>query len=151
MFSIGVRNVVARYCGHRRLPQYLKDRSVLPSPDQQETASGFCVFFEATGLDGMTRDVFKNRQRTSSKNGVLKAEATYRFVRTLRDHGTECLQDVPAAMACPEVEAIRSIPGQRSGISLQYFWMLAGSDDLVKPDRMVIRYLESALHRTVAA
>lgn len=44
---------------------------------------------------------------------------------------------------------VRAIPGQGSGISLQYFWMLAGSDDFIKPDRMVLRFLQAALARPV--
>ena len=45
--------------------------------------------------------------------------------------------------------AVRAIPGQGSGVSLRYFWMLAGSDDFVKPDRMVLRFLQAALGRPV--
>lgn len=45
--------------------------------------------------------------------------------------------------------AISAIPGQGSGISLQYFWMLAGSDGLIKPDRMVLRFLAESLGRPV--
>jgi hypothetical protein len=37
------------------------------------------------------------------------------------------------------------VPGQASGISWRYMRMLAGLPD-VKPDRMVIRFLTSALH-----
>jgi hypothetical protein len=45
--------------------------------------------------------------------------------------------------------AIKSIPGQRSGISLSYFFMLSGSDDLVKEDRWIVRFLERCLSRKV--
>lgn len=45
-----------------------------------------------------------------------------------------------------EAEAIiRSIPGQRSGISFDYFRMLAGDDGRIKPDRMVQRFIAKAL------
>ena len=44
---------------------------------------------------------------------------------------------------------MRAIPGQRSGISLTYFFMLAGSDDLVKPDRMLGRFLRGCLSHEV--
>ncbi|MDR3245244.1 MAG: hypothetical protein LBT50_02290, partial [Prevotellaceae bacterium] len=37
--------------------------------------------------------------------------------------------------------AIRKINGQGSGISLTYFFMLAGEDNLIKPDRMIIQFL----------
>ncbi len=38
---------------------------------------------------------------------------------------------------------IREIPGQRSGISFKYFLMLAGNYNLIKPDRMIFRYIEN--------
>ena len=45
---------------------------------------------------------------------------------------------------------IKRIPGQRSWISLQYFYMLARSDEVIKPDRMVIRYLENIIKKQVS-
>jgi hypothetical protein len=43
---------------------------------------------------------------------------------------------------------LRSITGLSSGVAIHYFWMLTGSEDLVKPDRMVLRFLATALSRT---
>ncbi len=37
------------------------------------------------------------------------------------------------------------LPGQSSGIAFDYFLMLAGDDNLIKPDRMVQRYVANAL------
>ena len=54
----------------------------------------------------------------------------------------------------PEIEAVadvRRIPGQSSGLSWRYFLMLAGREDLVKPDRMIFRFLERVLGRPVGA
>jgi hypothetical protein len=108
------------------------------------------VRFETLGIDTMTSEYFMNRQRTSTASGILKSEAVYRFAAVLRDFGVEHLQDVSTVSKNAAFEkAIRSIPGQRSGISLQYFWMLAGSDEFIKPDRMVIRFLQSAVGREV--
>lgn len=96
-------------------------------------------------------NIFANRQRTSARNGILKAEAVFRFASALRAHGVEYFQDITAAAKSTGLELmIRAIPGQRSGISLRYFWMLAGSDDFIKPDRMVLRFLEAALGKTVS-
>ena len=62
------------------------------------------------------------------------------------------MQDVPRVAEDAKFEAeIRTIPGQRSGLSLQYFWMLTGSGHFIKPDRMVLRFLASALNRDVSA
>lgn len=38
---------------------------------------------------------------------------------------------------------------QRSGISLIYFYMMAGSERHVKPDRMVVRFISRVLNRKV--
>jgi hypothetical protein len=42
---------------------------------------------------------------------------------------------------------VSAIPGQGTGISFSYFLMLAGRTDVVKPDRMLIRYVARALGR----
>jgi hypothetical protein len=42
------------------------------------------------------------------------------------------------------------IPGQRSGISLKYFLMLAGNDNLIKPDRQILSFLKSILNENVS-
>lgn len=59
--------------------------------------------------------------------------------------------DIPSVADGAAFEkAVRAIPGQASGISLQCFWMLAGSDDLVKPDRQIVRFVQRALGGPVA-
>lgn len=155
VFSVGVRYesvqaVVNRYCRYFKVRQFRIDRSAAPPLKAQESISELCEHFQEYGLERMTREIFANRQRTSTRNGLLKAEAARRFASTLESHRIEYLQDVAQQLPSESLEQdIRSIPGQGSGISLQYFWMLAGSDDLIKPDRMIIRFLETSLERTV--
>jgi hypothetical protein len=146
----GVRRVVARYCEHTHQPRVRASRLQLPPEADQESITLFCERFQKLGLENMTVQIFANRQRTSARNGILKADAVHRFATTLQTFGVEYLQDVSKIQTNPGFEsAIHSIPGQRSGISLQYFWMLTGSEDFIKPDRIVIRFLESALNRSV--
>ena len=98
----------------------------------------------------MANRVYRNRQRTSSRGGILKAEAALRFASCLRRHGIETFQDLPSVATHPGFEAeIRAITGQGSGISLKYFRMLVGSDELIKPDRMILRFLSKTLGREV--
>ena len=155
VYSIGVRyegarRLVARYCARTDQLRVHVDRCSFPEKSQQESITVFCQRFEQVGLEGMTSDYFGNRQRTSARSGILKAEAVHRFAKVLQHFETEYFQDIAQLANSADFEnAIRSIPGQGSGISLQYFWMLAGSDDLVKPDRMIIRFLETALDRKV--
>jgi hypothetical protein len=93
-------------------------------------------------LTGMT-----NRQRTSTRGGILKADAVLRHIAVLREHHVDTMQDALALL--PDTErfakvdkALRSIPGEGGyGVRRNYLWMLIGHDDLIKPDRMVLRWL----------
>jgi hypothetical protein len=157
VFSIGVKYegvgaVVRRYCEYFGLVQYRPDQLAVPAKASQEALSGLVRHFEDLGLERMTSEVFANRQRTSTKNGILKAEAVWKFANTLRSHGIEYLQDIGETLPSAELQqAIALIPGQGSGISLQYCWMLAGSEELIKPDRMVLRFLAASLGRPVSS
>ena len=85
-----------------------------------------------------------NRQRTSTRGGILKADAALRYAGVLRDHGVTQRADVSALAGDVERSdqvdrALARVPGD--GVRRGYLWMLAGSDDIVKPDRMVLRFL----------
>jgi len=68
----------------------------------------------------------------------------------LKSYNVNYLQDVPAAIQNIDLENdIKQIPGQKSSISLRYFFMLSGSEDFIKPDRMIQRFLESVLQRPI--
>jgi hypothetical protein len=103
------------------------------------------------GAERFAAEIFANRQRTSARSGILKAEAVHRLAQVLGNHRVNYFQDIPSIADSTLFETtVRAIPGQASGISLQYFWMLAGSDDLVKPDRQIVRFVQRALGRPVA-
>lgn len=146
IYSIGVtytstRNTVARF------QTYLEKQGITLD---SLSISVFCELLEQYSVEAAAKDIFQNRQRTSSTNGILKAEAVLRIARILRDFGVEHLSDIEKIFRNSEFEAaFRQVPGQKSGISLSYFYMLVGSEDDIKPDRMVVRFLESALNRSV--
>ena len=71
------------------------------------------------------------------------------FLRELSNEGINYFQDLENISPNFELK-IKEIKGQKSGISLQYFYMLAGNDQLIKPDRMVIRYIESILEQPIS-
>jgi hypothetical protein len=100
----------------------------------------------------LAKEVFRNRQRTSSRSGILKAEAVYRFVRELHRCGLNSRTDLSRTdpSECL-VSAITAIPGQSSGVSLKYFLILAGNESIIKPDRMVARFVADALGRKTVA
>lgn len=141
VFSIGVRyqsvtNTVNRFCNYFKIEK--------SSSNKELTVSGFLALIEGESIQSIAENVFGNRQRTSAKNGILKAEAVMQFHQTLRKFHCESLNDVKQFVNNNELEdAIKLIPGQKSGISFKYFLMLAGTDDLIKLDRMIGRFLES--------
>lgn len=145
-----VKQVVERYCVRYGLKRHRNRNDPLPPRSEQDAVSDLLARMRSLGDAKFAEDVFQHRGRTSPKNGILKAAAVRRFAEALADHGVEHLQDVPHALLDNSLErAIKRVPGQRSGISLKYFFMEAGCDNLIKPDRMIGRYLESVLSRVV--
>lgn len=155
VYSIGVRysstkQTVIRYCDYFNLKEIRDDKSAIPVQDEQQPISQFIEKMSNLGIERFTYEVFKNRQRTSTTNGILKSQAVYKFANALREQGVDYFQDVSKLTDNTEFESkIRDIPGQRSGISLKYFYMLAGFDNFIKPDRMVVRFLEETLEKKI--
>lgn len=141
VFSIGVKyeivqNTVDRFCKHHNIDKFSKS-------DELSTTF-FLNLMQQEPISELTENIYKNRQRTSTKNGILKSEAVIQFLKILQKFEVNKLSDVTKIISSKEFEKeIKEIPGQKSGISLTYFYMLAGSDDLIKPDRMIIRFLEN--------
>jgi hypothetical protein len=139
---VGVQNVVNRYCNYFGLQEFRSVREQVPSPNNQEPLSAFVEKMSSLGIERFTTEICKNRQRTSTRSGILKSEAVLRFATVLTAHGVQFLQDVSPWVADAKLDAeLRLIPGQTTGISTSYFFMLAGTEDLVKPDRWIRRFL----------
>lgn len=106
----------------------------------------------ATGeidLEKLKREIFRNNHRVyGSLDAPFKAEAVVRFAEVLAAHGIQRFSDLAKTddLAAAKSEIIK-FPGQRSGLSFRYFQMLAGNDDFVKGDRMVIRFVQDASGR----
>jgi hypothetical protein len=102
---------------------------------------------ELAGLDHDELTRITNLQRTSTRGGILKSDAVLRHIRVFRDHHVNTLADAIDLFTDGDRfaavdAALRSIPGEgRFGIRRNYLWMLIGQGDLIKPDRMVLRWL----------
>src|ERR1035441_9554247 len=155
VYSINVRyeqvtNVVDRYCEEFGLAKERVRNDVLPERIEQDAVTRLLSRMNPLGDEKFARDVFQNSGRTSTKNGILKARAVRLFAEALATNGVEYLQDVTSVLDSVSLErAVKRIPGQGSGISLKYFFMQAGIEELIKPDRMIQHYVESVLHRSV--
>ena len=151
VFSIGVRyegvtNVIDRLSKHYdiQICREIKTHT-LPDREKQISTTELIQLLEKDSIDFLASKVFQNRQQTSTKKGILKVDAVIRFLKVLQEFHVEYFQDIAKIVTDKRFDdCIKGIPGQRSGISLKYFFMLAGSTDLIKPDRWVVRFLENA-------
>lgn len=141
VFSIGVKyeiveNTINRFCEYYKIDKF--------SNSEELTTSDFLKLMKESSIKELTENIYQNRQRTSTRSGILKSEAIILFLEVLQKFKIEKLSDVGKIITSEQFEIeIKKIPGQNSGISLTYFFMLAGSDELIKPDRMIVRFLEN--------
>lgn len=96
--------------------------------------------------ESLANSVFKNRQRTSSTNGILKAEAVVRYIKTLLDFDINTKEDLLNHSNKSEIRRkIGLIPGHRSGIAFSYLLMLSGDTSTFKPDRHMFNFFGNLL------
>lgn len=122
--------------------------------DDEQRLSVFLESFEGKSDEEVASAILRNRNRTSSRGGVLKAAAARQISQTLVDHGVETLADVSDMLTdldrTKAVEkALSDVPGHGSGVRTSYIWMTAGDDHHVKPDRHVLGWLTQKLGRHV--
>jgi hypothetical protein len=148
VFSIGVRyesteRTVSDFCARYRWQRDGRERT-----GGDHAISDFLQILQSyeNRWEALACEVFHNRQRTSTRSGILKAEAVYRFAKTLQQFGVETFADALKMGLRDDLRrAIKTIPGQASGLSYSYFLILAGNEDGVKADRMVMRFVANAL------
>jgi hypothetical protein len=158
VWSIGVRyqhvkNVVQRYCNKRELVPYrnknLRDSSSYPEIKQQESICDFIKYVEGFSFEKLAVNIFKNRQRTSTINGILKAEAVVNFAKVLSKYDVNYFQDITKKIENNksfEID-IKNISGQKSGLSLNNFYILTGDENKITAGRMVERFLSGLTGR----
>jgi len=163
VFSIGARygstwRAARRYADHAALRPPTAPAKVVADESVVQTQQPLDAFLADVGgmSDDEFADVLGNRQRTSTRGGILKAAAAREYAAILVDHGVVTLEDVAALLTdhwhIKLVEAaLARVRGHGSGVRISYLWMLAGDDHHVKADRMVIRWVEQALGRGVGA
>lgn len=156
VFSISIRytatqNVVERFCKYFKIEKSRQDKNSYPPKETQLSINEFIDFYKQYDIDFFTKNIFDNRCRTSSRNGILKSEAVLEFAKVLQNFNVNYFQDINKSLLLNEdfEREIKKIKGQGSGISLAYFFMLAGSENLIKPDRMVKRFVEDATNETI--
>jgi hypothetical protein len=148
-----VFSVNAKYAGTKRtVTDYCKllnlqvkrnaGTNTLPSTGNQQSISEFLDIMLTHSPTYNANNIFHNLQRTSTRNGILKAEAAGCFARVLQLHNIQHLQDMASKSNYQALEIdLAKIPGQTQDVSIAYFFMLSGADDFVKVDRRVKNFI----------
>lgn len=155
VYSIGARyagvvRVCHAYAEHARLnPRTVAHRDIatVAGTPSEQPLDVFVADVHAVGVDRFAGEIVGHRGRTSARGGILKADAALRYAQTLFEHGVRRLSELHGVFAdvdrFDELQAqLRRVPGNGAfDVRLGYLWVLIGDDDLVKPDRMVLRWL----------
>lgn len=157
IFSINTKyeavlNALNRFCNHFDLTLSHNVNGQIPPIGKQKSISEIYNLIKDIDVNILAAEIFQNRQRTSTTSGILKADASVRFLKILNDFGIEYYQDIPRLTSNETFEeCIKRIPGQSSGTSLKYFFMLTGSKDQIKPDRMILGFIKDAIGLKLSA
>jgi hypothetical protein len=153
VFSLGVRyrqvqNVVNNAAQEFGGKIFRELRGAFPPPAEQMS------------IDELIREISKRRDpeitlyknlgyvNPRAKKRVLKAEVVRQFSQVLHDFSINTFQDLDrvrrqaAHRSSTDLdEALRRLPGLSSGVAVSYFYMLAGDEGTIKPDRMIHRFI----------
>lgn len=137
---ISTKNVVTTYCSQYSLE---KCHDVCSTPSDKHTINDFLQILSISELCGRDeQSVFHNFQRTSTRNGILKAEAVKKIAFLLNEFRINTIKEI---RECNYIEVLRvafeKVKGQNSGLSFSYFMMLSGDDQYIKIDRWIRRFV----------
>jgi hypothetical protein len=148
VWSIGVRFQSVELV----IARYRAERIAAGADPEADRPADVRRFIEASGGPEAFAALVRNRQRTSTTNGILKAEAVLLEARILEDEGIAARRQLTRASQA-RLDRLehrwREVAGQGSGVSWRAFAMLVGLPE-VKPDRMVRRFTAAALGRPSA-
>lgn len=141
----GVIRVVNRWCESQE-PHWQGEVPSKPIGDRGPTLREFVEAIDGHLKKCAYDELFGNRQRTSAKNGILKAEAVHLFAKALLDSGINSFSDLRDRSKLGMAEKrVLEIRGQGSGITFRYLLMLAGEDGYVKADTHLRRFVSDAI------
>ena len=141
IFSMGVRYGAVR----KVIANYISYNTVKNSSPNHTISEFLDTIEEVGGAEKFASDVLKNRQRAATRRGILKAESCRLVAEELKARGIETIADFNNYPDREELDrAILSTRSNKSGIMLKYLYMLTGDENMVKPDRMITRYIASA-------
>lgn len=145
-----VQNVVQRYSSKYKLPVFRSPREQLPPPEDQETVAALILKMKRDGIPHFIEHVFLNGSVTS---GRKKAEILLELLEVFDRLQIQTFQDVQGWLNQPVqqkelINAITSIHGIGEA-TYRYLLMLSGDEQMVKPDRMILRFIKNAINENV--
>ena len=150
IWSLNVRYPVTRGV----IGRYRNARRWQGNADEDGIPELLAVYAQVGGVAEFIRHVGTRNRVSTQPDAMSKGDAVFLAATALHDLGIDTAGQFRDAdgteLADQAREAWTAIPGQRSGISWRYLRMLAGLPD-VKPDRMVVRFVASALGVDVSA
>jgi len=152
IFSIGIKyttveKIVENFSNHFKISKFRDNLISIETLNENMSINEFILNYESLGEKYFCENIFKNKNLTSSSNGILKSHCTYLVCKVLQSFNINGFNDFQKIIKDKNFEkAFKNIRGQSSGISLSYLYMLAGSDNFIKPDRMIQRFLLKELN-----
>jgi len=113
----------------------------LESRFEYYNVNDFLSFCENEKPEELAVNLFGNKQRTSTSNGVLKAEVVIDALSMLRKFGIETIDDFNNTSKREQVElSWFKLQGQSSGVTWRYLCMLAGDQNKFKDDTHIYNF-----------
>ena len=138
-----VAPIIERYCRQFGLRRLRDKKAGLPPIDQQETLTDLIAHYEELGPGGIQSEIVQS-EYCSPGTKILKSENVRRAAVALLDAGIETLQDMESRRPEDIKRILRPLPGI-SDRTIHMFLMYWGTDDLVKGDVHVMRFVATAL------
>jgi len=146
----GTKQTVINYCKCFRLRRIREPKIAHPPLiEEQQSIQQFLDVVSRYSFQDLAAQIFHNNQYTHSwQNAPLKAEAVVRFAQVLRKYDIDYFQDLATKYNDANLEKeLDDIPGQSKNVSIAYFFLLSGSDDFIKADRRVRRFVGKSINK----
>jgi hypothetical protein len=148
IFAVNVKysatkNVIERFCDHIGI-----DNPKSFKPVNEFSIRDLIALYREHSVNYLAEVIYQNSQRTSPRSGILKAEAVLRVAELMARFGINTIEDVPKFVDDTVFEAeYKRIPGQASGVSLNYLRMIVGQENISTDNRQIIRFIAAATGR----
>ena len=153
IFSLGVRygqveKVICTFSKQTDWQIFRRHGALFPIESDQKILSDFIRKLDEHKKEPEVT-LFNNRgfaNPRSKHERILKAKLAGEFASLLKKKKIETFQDLNACKNIVSLnERLSKLTALQSGIAIHYFHMLAGDDNQVKPDRMIVRFIKDAI------